>query len=73
MNLKEIRDYVNNLSEEFLEYEVVCSEDGVLDENHNYRLDKPFICLSVDEENKEVLFFVENIKDDDKIKKFDNF
>jgi hypothetical protein len=76
MKLKEIKEWVNSLPEEFIDYNVVCSENGILDldKNYSYRLDKSFIQLDVDEENKEILFFVENMENkNNEIKKFDNF
>ena len=53
MILRELRDWVNNLPEEFLEFNVVNGEEGQLDDQYFYRLDKPVISLLVDEESKE--------------------
>ena len=59
MKLKDIKEWVNSLPKEFLEFAVCSSEEGELTEDTSYRLDKPVISLAVDEENKEILFFNE--------------
>ena len=57
MTLEEIKNWIESLPAEFLKFEVVNSEEGELKGTDNtYRLDKPIIALSVDEENKEILF-----------------
>jgi len=57
MKLKELKDWVNQLPEEFLEFDVCNAEKGELtdDGEYTYRLDKPVVSLDVDEDNKEVL------------------
>lgn len=62
MTLQELKDWVNGLPEDFLEYQIVHAEivkldDANLDEEDDYtvRLDKPITALTVDEENKEIL------------------
>jgi hypothetical protein len=53
MILQELKDWVNGLPEEFMEFNVVNGEEGKLDDQYFYRLDKPVISLLVDEESKE--------------------
>ena len=57
MDLKYLKDWINSLPEEFMEYNVCIAEAGDLDGDgmYQYRLDKPVIALNVDEETKEVL------------------
>lgn len=54
--MKPLIDRINNLPPEFLEFEVCNGELGKLDEEYTYRIDKPIISLTVDEETKEILF-----------------
>lgn len=53
MILKELKDWINTLPEEFMEFDVVCGEEGQLDEQYFYRLDKPIVSLVVDKESNE--------------------
>ena len=62
MTLKELKDWINNLPEEFLEFSVVNGEVGVLDDEFHYRLDKPITTLLVDEESKEVIILNDAIE-----------
>ena len=55
MTLKELKDWLNTLPDEFLEYTVVNGEVGIIDDEYHYRLDKPVTTLTVDEENKEII------------------
>lgn len=55
MTLKELKDWLNTLPDEFLEYTIVNGEVGILDDEYHYRLDKPITMLTVDEENKEII------------------
>jgi hypothetical protein len=57
MKLKELKDWVNQLPEEFLEFDVCNAENGELtdDGEYTYRLDKPVVSLDVDEDNEEIL------------------
>lgn len=58
MKLKELKDWLETLPKELDEYQVVNAEEGVLDEDEHltYRLDKPIILATVNEETKEILF-----------------
>jgi len=58
MKLKEVKKWIESLPEEFLEFEVVNGEYGELikEDEITYRLDKPITTLTVDEQNKEVVF-----------------
>lgn len=59
MKLRDIEDWIKSLPTEFLEYEVVVAQKGMLTEDHTYRLDMPIIILDVDQDNDEALFFIE--------------
>jgi hypothetical protein len=56
MTLRELKNWINKLPEEFLEYSVMNGEFGMIDEEYHYRVDKPITTLTVDEETKEVVF-----------------
>jgi len=62
MNLKEIKEWVNQLPEEFLEFTVVNGEEGLLNDEYWYRLDKPILSIVIDKEEKEVVFLNESNK-----------
>jgi hypothetical protein len=55
MKLKELKDWLDTLPDEFLEYSVVNGEVGIIDDEYHYRVDKPVTTLTVDEENKEII------------------
>ena len=69
MTLNELKNWINSLPNEFLEYSVVACERGNLDEDYTYRLDMPFVKLDVDENTKEVLMEVVKQIDDSEISK----
>ena len=63
MVLKEIKNWINSLPDEFLEFDVVNAEEGILNNGeYSYRFDKPIISLNVNEETKEILFLNKKIK-----------
>jgi hypothetical protein len=61
MTLQELKTWVNELPEDFLEFEVVHAEvvkledDDSDEDNFTVRLDKPITALTVDQESKEIL------------------
>lgn len=71
MKLKDLKEWVNSLPVELLEFDVVNSEEGTVDDvermqelsglnedethDYTYRLDRPIIAFSVDEKTKEIL------------------
>jgi hypothetical protein len=62
MILKELKDFLNSIPEQFDNYGVVNGEVGILKgedgkEDLVYRCDKPIITLYVDEHSQEVCFF----------------
>lgn len=59
MTLQELKDWINSLPEEFSEYSVVNGEEGKVDDQYWYRIDKPVVTLMVDEEGKEVIILNE--------------
>ena len=59
MNLKEMKEFLNGLPEEFDEYYVINGEVGIKEgedggEDMVYRCDKPVISIFIDEEGGEV-------------------
>jgi hypothetical protein len=54
--LREVKEWLEALPEEFLDFEVVNGEEGKIDDQYTYRIDKPIVCLMVDEETKEIAF-----------------
>ena len=60
MKLKELKNWIESLPEEFLEFEVMNAEEFVLDGEYWCRVDKPVISLSVDENSKEILILNES-------------
>ncbi len=72
MNLKGLREFLNNLPAEMDEFEIMNGEVGYLentDDNVKYRLDKPVIMAYVDRETKEVCLFHQT---QEEIEKFNN-
>ena len=63
MTLKFLKDWIESLPVEFLEFNLVNAEISQLGEGYYIRLDKPVIKLDVDEDNKEILFLNETIQD----------
>ena len=61
MKLSEVKDWINGLPKEFLDFDVVNAEEGDLDDGYTYRLDKPLIALNVDEDSKEVLLINDKV------------
>ena len=68
MNLKEMRDFLNDLPEEFDEYYVINGEVGVKEgvegvDDMVYRCDKPVISIFIDEEGGEICFLHQTRED----------
>jgi hypothetical protein len=63
MQLKDLKEWVDNLPEEFGEYNLVNAEKSSEEQDgeFQYRLDKPIITIAVDDETKEILFFNEHV------------
>jgi hypothetical protein len=59
MKLKELKDFVNNLPDDFDDFTVVNGEFGLLDPHDPdsivYRIDKPVLVLNVEENDKEIV------------------
>jgi hypothetical protein len=55
MILQELKDWINTLPEEFMEFHIVNGEEGQLDGKYFYRLDKPVGSLVIDKESKEFI------------------
>ena len=58
MKLKDVKNWIDNLPVDFLEFDVVNAEEGILTKDGEvlYRYDKPVVSLNVNEESKEILF-----------------
>lgn len=60
MTLTQIKEWINNLPDEFLEFEVVGAEFGEFtdedESEYTWRLDKPVLICDVSEDTKEILF-----------------
>lgn len=66
MTLKDLKNWVDSLPEEFSEFQLVNAEAGnIKGTEFSYRLDKPVTILTVDEENKEILILNDAEKDID--------
>ena len=59
MILKELKDWINKLPDDFSEFSVVNGEYGELDGEFKYRVDKPVTILTVDAETKEIIILNE--------------
>jgi alpha-acetolactate decarboxylase len=68
MTLRELKIWVDNLPEDFLDFNVVNGEVGMLDGQYMYRVDKPVTTLTVDEENKEVVVLNDSQETEDYIR-----
>jgi hypothetical protein len=55
MTIKDLRNFLNKLPSEFDDFGVVNGEVGTLDSEYYYRVDKPVVQISVDEETEEFL------------------
>lgn len=62
MNLKQLKEWLDKLPEEALEWEVVLGEVGKVDEEYFYRKDSPIVALDLDTETNEVLIMRYNDK-----------
>jgi len=59
MILRELKEWIDSLPEEFLDCSIVNGEEGKLDDKFWYRLDKPIVSLMFDEESNEIVFLNE--------------
>ena len=68
MKLIEIKNWIESLPKEFLEYDAVNGVFGELvkEDEITYRLDKPITAMTVDEENKEIVFLNDEVVEADK-------
>jgi hypothetical protein len=68
MTLKELKNWLDKLPEEFMDFSVVNGEVGMLEGQYMYRLDKPVTTLTVDEENKEIVILNDSQETEDHIR-----
>jgi len=60
INLKDLRDWLNQFDDSFLEHSIISAENGpTINGTCSYRLDKPIVSLDVNVETKEMLFLTE--------------
>jgi hypothetical protein len=65
MKLIELKTWVNNLPEEFMDFSIVNGEVGIIDGEHMYRLDKPITTLLVDEVEKQIIILNDSQETED--------
>ena len=63
MTLKELKDWVNSLPENFLDYQVVNGEVRPIDDEFEYRIDSPITTLTVDIDTEEILILNDSVED----------
>lgn len=67
MKLKELKDILLKLPNEFDSFNIMNGEVGYIDENDEnsavYRLDKPIIAVYVDDRTQEICFFHQTQED----------
>jgi hypothetical protein len=68
MTLKELKNWLDKLPEEFMDFSVVNGEVGMLEGQYMYRLDKPVTTLTVDQENKEIVILNDSQETEDHIR-----
>lgn len=67
MTLKELKDWINGLPEDYMEFSVVNGDEGKLEGKYFYRVDKPVVSLIVDKESNEFVLLnqIEELNQDD--------
>jgi hypothetical protein len=68
MTIAGLRNFLNGLPEIFDDYSIVNGELAQLDGEFFYRLDKPVVQVSVDEETKELVILHQSQEEIDDIK-----
>lgn len=70
MTIKDLKNFLDTLPEEFNSFGVVNGEYGKfsVDDEFHYRVDKPVIALTVDEQTKELCVLHQTEEEIDKIK-----
>jgi hypothetical protein len=63
MNLGELKTWLNTLPEEFDKFEIVNGDFGVLNDQYHYRVDKPILACTVDDQTKEIIFMHQTDKE----------
>lgn len=63
VSVKELRDFLNTLPKEFDDYGLVNGEYGNANDETYFRIDKPIIFLTVDEDTEELCLLHQNEKD----------
>ena len=60
MTLKELKDWLSKIPDEFSEYEIFTGGEMKQEDNYLYRIDSPVTTCLVDKETKLVLFLSEH-------------
>lgn len=68
MKLIDLKEWIESLPEEFLNYEIVNGEEGKIDEEYFYRVDKPIVSFLVDENTKEIVLLNQSQLTEDELK-----
>ncbi len=68
MVLRELKNWLGKLPEEFLDFSVVNGEVGMLDGQYMYRVDKPVTTLADDGDNNEVVILNDSQETEDHIR-----
>lgn len=55
MNLREVKEWIENLPDEYKDYQVVFCEWSSLENDYVVRLDKPICILEIDTEHQEAI------------------
>lgn len=63
MTLKELKDWISKIPDEFSEYEVFTGGEIKKEDNYLYRVDIPVTTCLVDKESKLVLFLSEHAEE----------
>ena len=63
MTLKELKDWLSKIPDEFSEYEIFTGGEMKKEDNYLYRIDSPVTTCLVDKENKGIVFLSEHIEE----------
>ena len=64
MKLKELKDWVNSLPEDFAEFDIVNGDLTESENEYTYQIEKPVVAVYMDKENKEVIILTQKIQNE---------
>ena len=70
MQLKDLKNWMDSLPEEFLDFNLVVGQCGEFEGEFYFRKDVPVTALSVDESDSEVLIMIDTQFSEEEIRKF---